>query len=135
MTRLTTYTALAGILSLLPSLAIAGHGWEGKRIVSHQRPNDLFYNEYVAPGPGGGPPAEMYVAPGPVPAHVGHTYTTYQPFMPHEYLYGHMRSYQTHHAGSGWTRTNVRYGTWGLKKPFSFHGARPWHTYRSMDAY
>ena len=53
----------------------------------------------------------MYVSPLPVPANVGHTYTTYQPFMPHEYMYNHQRSYYTYNRGAGWTRTNVRYGT------------------------
>ena len=39
--------------------------------------------------------AQMYVSPLPVPANVGHTYTTYQPFMPHEYTYSHQRGRTT----------------------------------------
>lgn len=52
----------------------------------------------------------MYMAPGPVPAHVGHTYYTYQPFMPHEMLYKHKRTYHRYYdEGRGLTRTHIRY--------------------------
>ena len=66
---------------------------------------ELFYNYYV-PGTCGGVPANMYVAPQPVPAWVGHTYYTYQPFMPHELLYQHHRTYYRYYdGGRGMTRT------------------------------
>ena len=103
---------ILAVLVIGASAADAGHGWEGKRRISHQRPNDLFYNYYVGPYPSG-TAAQMYVSPQPVPAQMGHTYTTYQPFMPHEMLYKHRRSYYTNHADGGWTRTNVRYSTVG----------------------
>jgi len=86
-------------------------GWDGKRRISYQQQKDLFYNYYAQPGPFYNTPSQMYVSPLPVPAHVGHTYTTYQPFMPHEYMYNHQRAYYTYNRGAGWTRTNVRYGT------------------------
>jgi hypothetical protein len=89
------------------------HGWDGKRRISYQRQKDLFYNYYAQPGPFYNTPSKLYVSPQPVPANVGHTYTTYQPFMPHEYTYRHKRAYYTHNPGAGWTRTNVRYGTCG----------------------
>ena len=92
--------------------AKAVNGWQGKRRISYQRQKDLFYNEYVGPGPCGAV-ASMYPAPLPVPPSVGHTYVTYQPLMPHEYLYRHQRGYYTYNYGAGWTRTNVRYGTAG----------------------
>ncbi len=92
--------------------AQALNGWDGKRMVSYQRQKDLFYNEYVGPGPSG-TVAQIYPSPQPVPPSVGHTYTTYQPLMPHEFLYRHQRSYYTYNPGAGWTRTNVRYGTFG----------------------
>ncbi len=90
-------------------------GWDGKRHISYQQQKDLFYNYYAQPGPYNGAAAGMYVSPRPVPAHVGHTYVTYQPYMPHEYLYAHKRAYYTHNPGAGWRRTNVRYGTYGLR--------------------
>ena len=62
-------------------------GWDGKRRISYQQQKDLFYNYYAQPGPYYNTPRQMYVSPLPVPANVGHTYTTYQPFMPHEYTY------------------------------------------------
>ncbi len=70
---------------------------------------DLFYNFY-AHGPCGGYPAQMYVAPKPVPANVGHTYITYQPLMPHELMYKHHRTYhQYYDGGRGLTRAKVIY--------------------------
>lgn len=105
--------AMATLIALAcQSIAQADHGWEGRRKISYQRPNDLFYNSYVGPQPSG-TAAQMYVSPLPVPEHVGHTYTTYQPFMPHEYMYRHHRSYYTYYPGSGWTRAKVRYGNAG----------------------
>jgi len=90
-------------------------GWDGKRRISYQQQKDLFYNYYAQPGPYNGAAAGMYVSPRPVPARVGHTYVTYQPYMPHEFLYKHKRAYYTHTPGAGWRRTNVRYGTFGLR--------------------
>ena len=89
-------------------------GWEGKRYVSYQQQKDLFYNYYAQPGPYNGAGAQLYISPRPIPPNVGHTWVTYQPFMPHEYLYKHQRSYYTHNPGAGWRRTTVRYGTAGL---------------------
>ena len=68
---------------------------------------ELFYNYYV-PGTCGGVPANMYLAPQPVPQLVGHTYYTYQPFMPHELLYQHHRTYYRYYnGGRGLTRTSI----------------------------
>lgn len=82
------------------------------------REPDLFYN-YYAPSTAGGAPAQLYLAPRPVPERVGHTYYTYQPLYPHEYMYPHYREYYTykgnyHHYGcansyDSLNRTTVRY--------------------------
>ncbi len=104
---ITVALIAAGLWSAVAP-AEAAYGWRGKRTVSYQDPNDLFYNYYVGPQPSG-TAAEMYVAPLPVPVSMGHTYTTYQPLMPHEMLYQHQRSYHTHFPGAGWTRTSVSY--------------------------
>ena len=70
---------------------------------------DLFYNYYVPPGCGG-VGAQLYVAPGPVPAWVGHTYVTYQPLMPHEFLYTHHHTYYRYYdCGRGMTRVKTVY--------------------------
>lgn len=106
------FSLMSMMLVASPAAADSGHAWTGKRAVSQQRSNDLFYNSYVGPHPDG-TAAQMYVSPLPIPAQVGHTYTTYQPLMPHEYMYNHTRSYWNHHPGAGWTRTNVRYNTFG----------------------
>ena len=77
---------------------LPGEGGEYYRVMPHggtegyaPRP-DLFYNYYAQPT-GGGRPAVLYMAPRPVPPTVGHTYYTYQPLYPHEYMYPHYREY------------------------------------------
>lgn len=68
---------------------------------------DLFYNFYV-PNNCGGVPAQLYLAPRPVPAHVGHTYYTYQPLLPHEFMYPHYRTYRNYYdGGRGVTRAKA----------------------------
>ena len=70
---------------------------------------DLFYNYYAWPSCSG-LGAELYISPRPVPPHVGHTYITYQPFYPHEYMYAHHRTYHRYYnGGQGLTRTHVHY--------------------------
>jgi hypothetical protein len=92
------------------------HAVEGawKRTISYQDKKDLFYNYYEGPDPSGTATA-MYISPLPTPVHVGHTYTTYQPLMPHEYLYKHTRSHYAHVPGAGWSRAKIRYRTYGLR--------------------
>ena len=68
---------------------------------------DLFYNYYM-PNNCGGVPAPLYVAPYPVPQLVGQSYYTYQPLMPHEFMYPHYRTYhRVYDNGRGLDRTKV----------------------------
>jgi hypothetical protein len=115
-----SYCVIAALVAILWQSANTGdnsawavHGWDGKRQISYQYQKDLFYNYYAQPGPFYNTPGKMYVSPLPVPPGVGHTYVSYQPFMPHEFTYRHQRGYYTYNPGAGWTRTNVRYGTCG----------------------
>jgi len=72
------------------------------------RPNaDLFYNYYVPPTGPASVGAQLYPCPRPVPPLVGHTYVTYEPLMPHEFLYRHSRTYWRYNPGAGWTRARV----------------------------
>lgn len=115
--RRSTAAMALGLTCLACSLAVGGEikpGWDGKRYISYQQQKDLFYNYYAQPGPYNGAAAQMYVSPRPVPPNVGHTWNTYQPLYPHEFMYKHQRSYYTHNPGAGWRRTTVRYGTCGL---------------------
>lgn len=71
--------------------------------------DDLFYNYYVGPS-SCGQSAQMYVSPVPTPPRVGHTYITYQPFYPHEYMWRHSRTYHSRNTFAGSrTTTTVRY--------------------------
>jgi hypothetical protein len=70
---------------------------------------DLFYNYYTQ-GNCNATNAQMYIAPVPVPPNVGHTFYTYQPFMPHEMLYWHKDSYHNYYdGGRGMNHTKVHY--------------------------
>lgn len=92
---------------------------------AHGNP-ELFYNFYVPPACGG-VPAQLYVAPQPVPQHVGHTYFTYQPLMPHEYLYPHERVYHRYSdGGRGLTRTSVKW----IDPPLKAFGSHLQHLFR-----
>jgi hypothetical protein len=83
-------------------------GGAGCRPWQYGQPN-LFYNYYV-PNNCGGVPAQLYLAPRPVPPLVGHVYYTYQPLMPHEMMYKHSRTYRSYYDdGRGITRTHVRW--------------------------
>lgn len=64
-------------------------------------------NYYVAPGMSPGVPAKLYPSPLPTPPRVGHTYITYEPNMPHEYLYEHKRTYVRFNPCAGVTRTRA----------------------------
>lgn len=75
---------------------------------TEQSQPDVFYNFYVPNSYGS--PAAAYPAPYPTPNLVGHTYVTYQPLMPHEWLYKHHRSYhQYYNGGMGMNRTIVKW--------------------------
>jgi hypothetical protein len=67
----------------------------------------LFYNYFVG-GNCGSIPAAMYPAPMPTPPIVGHTFFTYQPLLPHEFMYAHKRVYHHHYNyNRGLHRTRV----------------------------
>lgn len=66
-----------------------------------------FYNYYVHPIQPDGVGAELYLSPRPVPPLVGHTYITYEPLSPHEFLYRHSRTYWRYNPGAGWTRARI----------------------------
>jgi hypothetical protein len=64
-------------------------------------------NYYVADADA---PVALYVSPRPTPPMVGHTYITYQPLAPHEFLYRHHRTYVTRHLDAPRTVTRVCWG-------------------------
>jgi hypothetical protein len=90
------------VLTLSPATASA-------EVIRRSTPNDLFYNYYVPPVGPGSVGAELYVCPRPTPPMVGHTYVTYQPLMPHEFMYKHSRHYTTVHPNAPNTRTTVHW--------------------------
>jgi hypothetical protein len=87
------------------TVAMGGMDVAGSRVAQAEgqifpRPQyDLFYNYYV--NGDSGVPAQMYPAPRPTPPFVGHTYFTYQPFLPHEFLYPHSRVYRRYNRPHG----------------------------------
>ena len=63
--------------------------------------NNLHSQYYTQPG-ASTVQAGMYMAPHYVPPHVGHTYYTYQPIMPHEMMYVHNRNYYNYYNTGGY---------------------------------
>ena len=69
----------------------------------------LFEN-YFTQGNANQATAGMYISPIGVPGNVGHTYYTYQPFYPHQYLYQHHDRYHSYYdGGRGLNRTHASY--------------------------
>ena len=66
----------------------SGNGWCDRHYAGPDTSN-LFQQYYADPGRCGMVGAELYPSPLPVPAHVGHTYYTYQPFYPHLWMETH----------------------------------------------
>jgi hypothetical protein len=96
-------TVVVGAVASTGSLATASDG-----LLAPRPRADLFYNYYVGPSVYGGQPAQLYVSPRPTPPFVGHTYVTYQPLLPHEYLYKHCRCYLRYNVcDCGATKTCV----------------------------
>ena len=95
-----------------PRRLFAHHAARGEIIEAqpiHYGQPQLFYNYYVPAG-SGHYATQLYVAPLPVPATVGHTHYTYQPLLPHEFLYDHDRSYHRYtNGGRGFTRARVKW--------------------------
>jgi hypothetical protein len=91
-------------------VAVVGSLWlpQAKAEFPYNGSQDLFYNYYVnSPCPVLG--AQLYVSPRPVPPLTGHTYITYPPLMPHEFLYKHRRTYWTAHPDAPPTMTRVHW--------------------------
>ena len=98
---------LAAVLTASGFLADAPH--QALAVGRQRTAPDLFYNYYVPPGHYGGGMvgAQLYLCPVPTPPLVGHTYVTYEPLMPHEFLYPHSRIYTRCHRDGTATRTWV----------------------------
>ena len=79
------------------------------QVVRRSTSGDLFSNYYVPPVGPNSVGAQLYPSPRPTPPMVGHTYITYPPLAPHEFLYRHGRVYWTSHADAPPTRTSVRW--------------------------
>ena len=69
-----------------------------------------LFEKYFTQGNANQATAGMYISPIGVPGHVGHTYYTYQPFYPHQYLYQHHDRYHSYYdGGRGLNRTHASY--------------------------
>ncbi|QDV26169.1 hypothetical protein [Aureliella helgolandensis] len=84
-------------------------GSAGMAHAQHGGGSALFANQYTQ-GYANQATAQMYVAPVPVPAWAGHTYITYEPLAPHEFLYRHTDRYHNYYdGGRGLNRTKAHY--------------------------
>ncbi len=114
----------AAALSLVADSAMA-------QIGQGNLPNNLF-SQYTTQGGASQATAGLYPAPHPVPRHVGASWYTYQPLMPHEMMYTHSRNYYNYYndnafygGGGSLNKTTVRWqnGSAGVA-PLPFSGYR-----------
>lgn len=69
-----------------------------------------LFDNYFTRGYNNHAEAGLYVSPIGVPGWVGHTYNTYQPLYPHEFLYAHRDRYHSYYdEGMGLNRTRASY--------------------------
>jgi hypothetical protein len=109
MNRARILAVVAIVLPLLASTELGSIGQVRAEHARHSTAGDLFYNYYVPPVGDGSVGAVLYPCPRPTPPLVGHTYVTYQPLMPQEFLYRHHRVYKTKHEDAHKTRTSVHW--------------------------
>ncbi|MFZ5830850.1 MAG: hypothetical protein ACOY3P_12215 [Planctomycetota bacterium] len=108
-TALRGMTALAvlAVVGLWAAGEAAAVDWTNLHYGRYGQTSDLFPQYYSPPGYGG-QAAELYVSPRPVPPFVGHTWITYQPLLPHEFMYPHCRTYTRYHE-AGVTTSHIRW--------------------------
>jgi hypothetical protein len=69
-----------------------------------------LFDNYFTRGYANGADAALYISPVGVPGWVGHTYNTYQPLYPHQFLYQHQDRYHSYYDnGMGLNRTHAKY--------------------------
>ncbi len=69
-----------------------------------------LFDNYFTRGNANSAEAALYMSPIGVPGWVGHTYNTYQPLYPHQFLYQHHDSYHSYYdQGQGLNRTHAKY--------------------------
>jgi hypothetical protein len=69
-----------------------------------------LFDNYFTRGNANSAEAALYMSPIGVPGWVGHTYNTYQPLYPHQFLYHHHDSYHSYYdQGQGLNRTHAKY--------------------------
>lgn len=104
---LKLFRASAIVAAVLAASAWELNGREALAVGPGVTDGALFQNYYVPPDPNWGLGAQLYVSPRPTPPMVGQTYITYQPLMPHEFLYGHHRTYRRPNPDGSVTRVRV----------------------------
>lgn len=69
-----------------------------------------LFDNYFTRGNANSAEAALYMSPIGVPGWVGHTYNTYQPLYPHQFLYQHHDRYHSYYdQGTGLNRTHAKY--------------------------
>jgi hypothetical protein len=69
-----------------------------------------LFDNYFTHGSANAAEAGLYISPIGVPGWVGHTYNTYQPLYPHQFLYEHHDRYHSYYdEGRGLNRTHAKY--------------------------
>jgi hypothetical protein len=99
-------TTFAGLLIGMASTAVQAQ--DGYRPM-YNSANNVF-NNYFTQGSANQATAAAYISPVGVPGWVGHTYITYEPLYPHEFMHHHQHRYHSYYdGGAGLNRTSVHY--------------------------
>lgn len=86
-----------------------------------------LFDNYFTRGHANQAEAALYMSPIGVPGWVGHTYNTYQPLYPHQFLYQHHDRYHSYYDhGMGLNRTHAKY----LAPPVRTAGK---HVYKMLE--
>lgn len=102
--RSASHRSFSGGSSSAGYTSNGGYGTWGNRQVQ-----PLFDN-YFTQGKANQADAALYISPVGVPGWVGHTYNTYQPLYPDEFLYTHKDKYHSYYdQGFGLNRTKAAY--------------------------
>ena len=105
---------LAAVAMISASSAVHAQFGGGRPIDSfganYGRGYQPLFNNYFTQGASDQADAGLYISPVGVPGNVGHTYNTYQPFWPHEYMNVHTDRYHSYYDnGRGLNRTSAHY--------------------------
>ncbi|HUP79536.1 MAG TPA: hypothetical protein VM260_13375 [Pirellula sp.] len=109
---LAQYSNYDGVTSMAGSYTSVSMGSGGMDSFANAlgKGTQPLFDNYFTHGNANSAEAALYISPIGVPGWVGHTYNTYQPLYPHQFLYQHHDRYHSYYDdGKGLNRTHAKY--------------------------